>query len=71
MDSQLAEMERKCRIPKRWLPGDDEYIETRKAFLIEKKTQLRTCLRASVVKRCYLLRMKAKYAGMWVQFDND
>ncbi len=56
-------MERKCGVATRWTTNDDEYNDTRKLFMIEKKSQLHTSLWTCVVKRHYLLRMKAKYAG--------
>lgn len=61
---QLAEIERKCGIPKRWSRTDQKYIDTRKSIFLEKLKQLHGCLWASVVKRFYLLQMKAKYAGV-------
>ena len=70
MDCQLADVERKHGVKKRWLKTDQEYIDARKAFLIEKQTQLHSCLWAAVVKRHYLLCMKAKYAGELLQCHN-
>ena len=63
MDSQLADIERKNSVVSRWKKTDREYIEAKVSFYTEKKNQLHTCLWASVVKRHYLLQMKAKYAG--------
>lgn len=63
MDCQLADIERKCGVSKRWQSTDKEYQDAKQSFYTEKQTDLRTCMWASVVKRHYLLRMKAKYAG--------
>ena len=62
MDCQLADFERRHSLS---VAGkkDQEYTDARKAFLIEKQKQLHSCLWATVVKRHYLLSMKAKYAG--------
>ena len=66
MDCQLAEIERKCGV-KRWSRTDPEYVETKQATITEKLKQLQGCLWASVVKRYYLLQMKAKYAGLFME----
>lgn len=63
MDCQLADFERKHGLKNRWKKEDQEYTDARKAFLNEKQKQLHSCLWATVVKRHYLLCMKAKYAG--------
>ena len=60
MESQLAEMERRYGIKIRWKPSDEDYIDAKS---IQSKIKLRTSIWACVVKRHYLLRMKAKYAG--------
>lgn len=66
MDCKLADMERKFGIVKRWNTTDKEYTDTKRSCLVEKQSQLRSCLWATVVKRYYLLQMKAKYAGIEV-----
>ena len=58
-------MEKKYDIPSRWKPSDYQYNELKMHLLSEKKLEARTALWSSVVKRHYLLRMKAKYAGMY------
>lgn len=63
MDCKLADMERKFGVVKRWSSTDKEYVDTKQLCLMEKKNQLQSCLWATVVKRHYLLQMKAKYAG--------
>ena len=65
MDSKLADFERAHQINERWLPTDRVYLEARTVFLTEKREQLRASLWAAVIKRHYLLRMKARYAGMY------
>lgn len=62
LDSRLADMERRCGVTTRWRPTDKEYVDTRRASLMERKKQVHTSLWSSVVKRHYLLKMKAKYA---------
>ena len=64
MDCQLADMERRFGVVSRWKTTDKEYADAKRSFLMEKQSQLHTCLWATVVKRHYLLRMKAKYAGI-------
>ena len=63
MDHQLADFEHRHNIRGRWASTDPCYLEAQKAFFSEKKEQLQASLWAAVVKRHYLLRMKAKYAG--------
>ena len=48
----------------RWKPADQQYEEVRTRLLTDKKNRVHTSLWSSVVKRHYLLRMKAKYAGI-------
>lgn len=64
LDCKLADMERRFGIMKRWNTSDKEYLDTRHSCLVEKQSQLQSCLWAIVVKRHYLLQMKAKYAGI-------
>lgn len=49
---------------RRWNTTDKEYTDARRSTLMEKQSQLHSCLWATVVKRHYLLQMKAKYAGI-------
>ena len=67
MDSQLGEFERRHAITKRWKPTDVEFGEARHAYFIEKQQLLYSSLRTAMVKRQYLLKLKAKYAGIWHQ----
>lgn len=64
MDSVLADFEHRHGIKVRWSQNDQSYLEAKKMFLREKKEQLQTSLWACVIKRHYLLKLKAKYAGM-------
>ena len=61
-------MERRFGVKTRWRLTDREYLDTRRASLTEKFSQLHTCLCASVVKWHYLPRMKAKYAGFVISY---
>ena len=64
MDCKLADMERRFGVMIRWNTTDKEYMDARQSILLEKQSQLHSCLWATVVKRHYLLQMKAKYAGI-------
>lgn len=63
MESQLGDFERRHNIKSRWKVTDPEYSDAKQCFLKEKQEQVVSCLWASVTRRHYLLRMKAKYAG--------
>jgi len=63
MESQLANFEHKRGIKQRWKVTDKEYLDAQRSSLIEKKESAYSALRSSVVKRQYLLQLKAKYAG--------
>ena len=65
MECQLADFERRYGIRERWTHMDSDYCKARQAFLMQKQGQLQSCLWKTVVKRHYLLRAKAKYAGMY------
>lgn len=66
MENQLADFERRYNITQRWKPTDTDFVDASQAFLMEKKNQLYNSLWTVVAKRHYLLRMKARYAGMLV-----
>jgi len=59
-------MENKYGITERWTTADRDYSDARAAHLKEKLQQLKTSMWAVAARREYLLRMKAKYAGMSV-----
>ena len=63
LDCLLAELEKTNAVTSRWKPGDQQYEEMKMYLLKEKREHIRTAMWSSVVKRHYLLRMKAKYAG--------
>lgn len=56
-------MESKYRIATRWRRSDAEYAEVKVAYIKEMQERLRASLWATVSRRYYLLKMKAKYAG--------
>lgn len=63
MENQLIDFERQHGIVMRWKTIDKQYIDARNNFLLEKKRRIEASLWSSVIKRHYLLKMKAKYAG--------
>lgn len=63
IESQLEDLERRFKVRNRWLLTDDDYCKAKKEYLTKNQLQLRSCLRAAVVKHHYLLQAKAKYAG--------
>lgn len=63
LEKQLSEFERKHGIVSRWTTSDQEFIKAKNDYLKETKQQLHSSLWITVVRRNYLLRMKAKYAG--------
>jgi len=65
LDSILGELEKNA-VAYRWKPGDVEYEAMRTYCLNKKMEQIRTAMWSSVVKRQYLLQMKAKYAGQLI-----
>ena len=66
METKLGEFEHKHLIRQRWKPTDKEYIEARCSHYQERQQVLHTSLRASIVKRQFLLKLKAKYAGKFL-----
>ena len=52
----------------RWKPGDKQHEEMKSCLLVENQIRVRAMLWSCVVKRHYLLRMKAKYAGRALMF---
>lgn len=55
----------------RWQPTDPVYEEAQKQFSEFKSAQLKQAMWASVVRRRFLLQMKAKYAGMHTNNNNN
>ena len=61
-------MERQYGVTARWKPGDKQYEEMKSCLLVENQIRVRATLWSCVVKRHYLLRMKAKYTGRALMF---
>ena len=64
MECQLADMERFCHrhfcVVSRWKATDKEYADAKRLFLMEKQSQLLTCLWATVVKTTLLAMYEGK-----------
>lgn len=63
MDSQLAEYEIKHNVT-RWKQSDPDYVQAKADDFVVSRTIVYESLRVTVVKRHFLLKLKAKYAGM-------
>ena len=63
MESQLGEFEQRYQITQRWKPTDKEFLDARLSYFEEKQRLLHSSMRAATVKRQFLLKLKAKYAG--------
>ena len=59
MESQLVDFEYGKGIKQRWKRTDKEYNDAQHASLLDKKEALYSSLRVAVVKRHYLLKLKA------------
>lgn len=68
LDKKLLDFEAKHSIPKRWLPSDTQYKECEYAVLLSKKEQLLLCVWKASQRRMFLINLKRKYAG---QYMND
>lgn len=64
MERELDKFEQQYQICSRWKPGDEEFAIAQSLFCKEKQDALRHSLWAAVVKRQYLIKLKAKYAGV-------
>lgn len=64
MESQLADFERTKGIKQRWKATDKEYLDAQHSSLLDKQQSLHSSLRSAIVRRQYLLQLKAKYAGI-------
>ena len=60
---QPADFEYRVGVKQRWKKTDKDYITAQCATLLNKKEALHSSLRAAVVRRHYLLHLKAKCAG--------
>ena len=65
MDSQLAQLEIKHNIT-RWKQSDPEYVSAKTEDSITSQKLTYASLRVSIVKRQFLLKLKAKYAGIYI-----
>ena len=65
MDSQLADYEIKHNIT-RWKKSDPEYISAKGDDALSSQNFVYEALRAAIVKRQFLLRLKTKYAGSYI-----
>ena len=64
MEEQLAKFEQRHGIAQQWQQSNKEYIDAQCVFFKEKREQLHGSLYATVSRRFYLLKMKARYSGM-------
>ena len=65
VEKQLTEMEAKHTISSRWKMSDQEFTESEQALLLDKKDQLFLAIWKASKRRSFLLKLKAKYAGMY------
>lgn len=63
---KLEDIEKKHSIISRWTPSDKEYCELQQLVAAEKKEQLLRAIWKAAKRRAFLLKLKAKYAGMFV-----
>ena len=64
MEGQLGDFESKRGIKHCWKKTDKEYLDAQHSSLVDKQQSLCSSLRSAVVRRQYLLQLKAKYAGI-------
>ena len=65
LNVRLKELERQYHISQRWSPTDSEYMQVQHSFSIEKQTYVNEALWAASARRQFLLKLKAKYAGIY------
>ena len=63
LKKHLSELESKHRITIRWSRNDSQYVEAKRAYLQEMQQTLKASLWATITRRHFLLKMKAKYAA--------
>lgn len=63
-EKELKDIEALQGVSVRWQPTDHVYKEVKEQFCKIKLAQMKRGMWASVVRRRFLLQMKAKYAGM-------
>ena len=64
MEDQLGVFEQKHQIGHRWKPDDQDFSNARYSYFKEKQESLYRSMKAAIVKRQFLLKLKAKYAGI-------
>lgn len=64
LDKQLLDVERSHRIPCRWNQAHPDYKQLSATFSREKRSHLVEAMWAASSRRQFLLKLKAKYAGM-------
>ena len=63
LNRRLSELESEYRVMARWSMTDPQYIDAKSTYLKEIQQRLRESTWATITRRQYLLKMKAKYAG--------
>ena len=61
--SVLEDVESKHNLKCRWTMSDSDYIHTREALNVEHQREIEQALLRASMRRQFLLKMKAKYAG--------
>ncbi len=64
LDKELRELELINGIKHRWTLSDSAYVEAQKVFSKERSEQVAKSLWSASSRRMFLLKLKAKYAGM-------
>ena len=64
MEDQLGVFEQKQQIGHRWKPDGQDFSDARHSYFREKQESLYCFMKAAIVKRQFLLKLKAKYAGI-------
>ena len=68
MEGQLGDFECKRSIKRRWKKTDKEYLDAQAAqhsSRVATQQSLCSSLRAAIVRRQFLLKLKVKYAGIY------
>lgn len=63
MESQLGEFEQRYQITRHWRLTDKEFLDARRSYFEEKQQLLHSSIWVDVVKRQFLLKLKAKFAA--------
>ena len=64
MEDQVGNFEQKHQTGHRWKPGDQDFSDASRSYSKEKQESLHRSMKAATVKRQFLLKLKAKYAGI-------